>query len=145
MIKNVTYNTNGAALLPKEQASKVTIENSVINAPTYVVATNNSYLNGTGEGVNIVITGSTLGSQASTVFINANGVNLIIKNSMITGGFMLSASGPDWRRSQTVTSYPIMGHAVSLVGARATMSLPPPCSSETKQAVTVIKGLPRSP
>ena len=86
MIKNVTYNTNGAALLPKEQASKVTIENSVINAPTYVVATNNSYLNGTGEGVNIVITGSKLGSQASTVFINANGVNLTIKDSTITGG-----------------------------------------------------------
>ena len=85
MIKNVTYNTNGAALLPKEQASKVTIENSVINAPTYVVATNNSYLNGTGEGVNIVITGSKLGSQASTVFINANGVNLTIKDSTITG------------------------------------------------------------
>ena len=85
MIKNVTYNTNGAALLPKEQASKVTIENSVIIAPTYVVATNNSYLEGTGTGVQIKVIGSTLKSDETPVCINANGVTLTIQGSTIEG------------------------------------------------------------
>ena len=84
-IKNVTYNTNGAALLPKSEASHVTIENSDVTAPAYAVATNNLYLEGIGTGVQIKVIGSTLKSDETPVCINANGVALTIQDSMIEG------------------------------------------------------------
>ena len=88
-VQNITYTTNGAALLPAAAASSVTITNSDITAPVHVVGTNNAYLEHNGTNVKITISGSTLTgtktNEATPVYINTKGVKLDISDSTITG------------------------------------------------------------
>lgn len=88
-VQNIIYTTNGAALLPAAAASSVTITNSDITAPVYVVRTNNANLKHDGTNVKITISGSTLTgtetNEATPVYINTKGVKLDISDSTITG------------------------------------------------------------
>ena len=88
-MEKVSYTATGAAFFPAANASSVTIIDSDVKAPVYIVGTNNKLLNHDGTGVKIRISGSTLtglNDGATPVYINAKGIKLDISGSTITGG-----------------------------------------------------------